>query len=180
PMAYSEDSRLEPSALRSLTPWPPLRNRRGGTGKGKTWIFSLSFSPSPVRERGPGGEASEGKQLQPARLQCTPKDWGRRLSPLRRAHGFGERRQHLVEVADDAVVGDGEDGSAGVLVDRHDHGGALHSDEVLDGTGDAGGDVELGRDGLARGADLAVARQPAVVDHRPAGADLGAERARQL
>ena len=43
-----------------------------------------------------------------------------------------------------------------------------------------GREVEPRRHGLAARADLAVARQPAVVDHRPAGADLGAERPRQL
>ncbi len=51
---------------------------------------------------------------------------------------------------------------------------------MLDRARDASRDVEPGRDGLARGADLAVARQPAAVDHGPAGGELGAQGAGQL
>ena len=44
----------------------------------------------------------------------------RNLSTLRRLHRLGQRRQHLVQVADDAVVGDGEDRRVGILVDGDD------------------------------------------------------------
>jgi hypothetical protein len=60
----------------------------------------------------------------------------------------------LRDVADDAIVGDLEDGSFGVAVDGHDDLALVHAGEMLDGSGDADGDVELGLDGLAGLADL--------------------------
>src|SRR5262245_62787372 len=65
-----------------------------------------------------------------------------------------EGRSHLEEVADDSVVGDLEDRSLGVLVDRADHLGRPHARQVLDGPGDAEAQVELRRDGPPRLADL--------------------------
>ncbi len=51
--------------------------------------------------------------------------------------GFDEGGDDLKQIADDAVVGNFEDGSVGVLVDG-DHGArAFHPDDVLDGAGDA-------------------------------------------
>jgi peptidoglycan/LPS O-acetylase OafA/YrhL len=64
------------------------------------------------------------------------------------ANGFGEGRKHLKEVAGDADVGDFEDRRVGVLIDRHDALGAFHAHQVLDGAGDAHGQIELRRDGL--------------------------------
>src|SRR4051794_23063244 len=88
------------------------------------------------------------------------------LAPLAGLHGLGELGHDLVEVADDAEVGELEDRRVGVLVDRHDVLGALHADLVLDSARDPGGEVELRRDGLARLADLGGVRVPAGVDHR--------------
>ena len=45
---------------------------------------------------------------------------------------FGKLRQRLIEVGDQAVVGDLEDRRLLVLVDRHDHLGVLHAGEMLD------------------------------------------------
>src|SRR6185295_7276239 len=70
--------RLWRHALRSLTPCPPLPDGRGGTiqnrncrqrrrGLGNTLHLR---PPSPVRERGTGGEASKRRSLQPSRPSC--------------------------------------------------------------------------------------------------------------
>src|SRR4051812_3501725 len=97
-----------------------------------------------------------------------------------RFHGLRQLRHDLVEIADDAEVGELEDRGVGVLVDRHDVLGALHAHLVLDRAGDAGGEVELRRDGLARLADLGGVRVPAGVDYRAGGGDRAAERVREL
>ena len=72
-------------------------------------------------------------------------------------------------------VGELEDRRVRVLVDRDDVLRGLHADLVLDRAGDAGGQVELRRDGLARLADLRRVRVPAGVDHRAGGGDGAAQ-----
>src|SRR4051794_30043144 len=97
-------------------------------------------------------------------------------------HRLGELRQDLVEVADDAEVGELEDRRVGVLVDGHDVLRGLHADLVLDRPGDARREVQLRRDGLARLADLRRVGVPAGVDHGARGGDGGvaAERRGQV
>src|SRR5215217_4640523 len=95
-------------------------------------------------------------------------------------HGLGELGDDLVQVADDPEVGELEDRGVGVLVDRHDVLRGLHADLVLDGTGDAGRQVQLRGDGLARLADLGGVGVPARVDHRAGGRHGAAHRAGQL
>ena len=86
----------------------------------------------------------------------------------------------VLQVAHHAVVGEGEDGRVRIAVDGHDALGALHARPVLDGAGDAAGDVELRRHGLARLPHLRLMMHPAGVDHRPAGAHRGAQRVGQV
>src|SRR5665811_2539727 len=71
-----------------------------------------------------------------------------------------QRRHHLEDVTDDSKIGEAEDGSIGVLVDRHDVVTRLHARLVLDGSGDAAGDVDLGRHDLAGLAHLVLMRLP--------------------
>src|SRR3954465_3145938 len=85
------------------------------------------------------------------------------LAPLAGLHRLGQLGHDLVEVADDAEVGELEDRGVGVLVDRHDVVRALHADLVLDRAGDARGQVELRRDRLAGLADLSGVGPPAPV-----------------
>src|SRR5690606_32986834 len=66
--------------------------------------------------------------------------------------GFDQLGKDVVNVSDDAEIGDREDRGVRVLVDRHDRLRVLHTDQVLHGTRDAGGDVDVG---LHRGAGLA-------------------------
>src|SRR4051794_40351001 len=88
-------------------------------------------------------------------------------------HRLGQLRQDLVEVADDAEVGELEDRRVGVLVDRDDVLRGLHADLVLDGAGDPRREVQLRRDGLARLADLRRVGVPAGVDDRAGRGDGG-------
>ncbi len=81
----------------------------------------------------------------------------------------------MKQIADQAVVGDLEDRRFLVLVDGDDDLGVLHAGQMLDGAGDADGDVELGRHHLAGLADLLVVRRVAGIDRGARGADGGAE-----
>ncbi len=85
-------------------------------------------------------------------------------------HG-GEQVRHQ------AVVGHGEDRRVRILVDGDDHLGILHARQVLDGAGDADGDVELRRDDLAGLPDLPVVGRIARVDR---GARRAQARAQAL
>ena len=86
-----------------------------------------------------------------------------------------EFRQGLVEIGDEAVVGDLEDRRLLVLVDRDDDLRVLHAGQVLDRARDADRDVELRGDHLAGLADLPVVRRIARVDRRARGAHRRAE-----
>src|SRR5512132_839313 len=86
------------------------------------------------------------------------------LGGLDRLGGLG---QHLEEVSHHTEVGELEDRGLPVLVDRDDGLRGLHAGTVLDGTGDATGDVQLGRDLLAGLPDLGGVRVPAGVDCGP-------------
>ena len=88
---------------------------------------------------------------------------------------LGEGGHDFEDVADDAVVGDFEDWGVLVFVDGDDGARAFHAYDVLDGAADAEREVELGRDGLAGAADLALHGEPAFVADRARGGDFAAE-----
>src|ERR1700751_5375308 len=67
------------------------------------------------------------------------------------------------EVADNSVIGYLEDGGVLILVDGGDCARAFHAYDMLDSAADSQREIELGRDGLARAADLALHREPAFV-----------------
>ena len=94
--------------------------------------------------------------------------------------GLGEGGDYFEEVADDAVVGYFKDGGVGVFVDGYDALGTLHADEVLDGAADSYSEIELGGDGLAGTADLALHGEPAVVADGAGGGELGSEGVGEL
>src|SRR5215216_1584457 len=102
------------------------------------------------------------------------------LAALLGLHGLRQLGHDLVEVADDPEVGELEDRGVGVLVDRHDVLRGLHADLVLDGAGDAGRQVQLRRDRLARLADLGGVGVPARVDHRTGCRNGAAHHAGEL
>src|SRR5439155_20529672 len=93
---------------------------------------------------------------------------------------LGQLRDDLVQVADDAEVGELEDRRVRVLVDRDDRPGALHPDLVLDRARDSAGHVELRRDRATGLADLRRVRVPAGVYDRARRRDGAAERAREV
>src|SRR6478672_13437406 len=112
-----------------------------------------NFPHRRVERRPPGGSALDGA-----------------CSALAGGDLLGRGGDDGVQVADHAEVGELEDRGLGVLVDGHDGLRGLHAGAVLDRTGDADGDVELRRDGLAGLADLERVRHPARVDRGTRGA----------
>src|SRR3954452_24483160 len=89
--------------------WPPP------TIATPTSMRSSSGSVGGPRNSSPestGGGNSAGATLRP--FEATA------LAPLPGLHGLGELADDLVEVADDAEIGELEDRGVGVLVDRHD------------------------------------------------------------
>ena len=63
------------------------------------------------------------------------------------------------QITDQAEISHFENRRFGILVDGDDGTGVLDAGQVLDGPGNAGGDVELGRNDLAGLADLPVVRR---------------------
>src|SRR6478609_4000018 len=88
---------------------------------------------------------------------------------------LGKLGDDFEEIADDTVVGYFKDRGVLVFVDGDDGLRSLHTDEMLDGSGDSDGEVQLWRDGLAGRADLALHGEPAVVADRARGGEFGAE-----
>jgi len=80
------------------------------------------------------------------------------------ADGSGQLRHHLEQIADEAVIGHLEDRRIRVFVDGDDDLRVLHAGQVLNGPGDADGDVKLRRDDLAGLADLVVVRRETGID----------------
>src|SRR5690606_31052234 len=87
----------------------------------------------------------------------------------------GQLRYDLEQIAHQAVIGYLEDRRFLVLVDRNNDLGVLHARQVLDGTGDADGDVQLRRNDLAGLADLHVVGYEAGVHRGTRGTDTGAQ-----
>src|ERR1700704_4689705 len=99
---------------------------------------------------------------------------------LLRLEQLFERRYDLVDVANDAQIGDREDRRLAVLVDGEDVVAVLHADEVLGRAGDAEGDVELGLHGLAGLTHLQRVRNPAGIDDRAGRSPRALEHLGQL
>src|SRR5882757_3812749 len=96
-------------------------------------------------------------------VQCKLKGWGSYVYPTlsqfntlwqKAAKRLLQLRQGDEKVADQAVIGNLEDRRLLVLVDGDDDLRILHAGKVLDGAGNADGDVEVGGDDLAGLADL--------------------------
>src|SRR5437588_11233894 len=143
-----------------------------------TSIRSSSESSSRLMNS-PTGLTGGGNSLGAGRPFAEAMDASASLLGLDR---LGQLGQDLVEVADDPEVRELEDRRVSVLVDRDDVLRGLHTDLVLDRAGDAGREIQLRRDGLARLADLRGVRVPAGVDDRAGRCDrrVAAERARQF
>src|SRR3954454_10876069 len=89
---------------------------------------------------------------------------------------FGRQlRNRLVEVGDQAVIGNLEDRRVLVLVDRDDHLGVLHAGQMLDRAGNADRNIELGGYDLAGLADLPIVRRITRIHRGTRSADTGAE-----
>src|ERR1051325_400613 len=88
---------------------------------------------------------------------------------------FGEGGHDFEDVADDAVIGNFENGRVRILVDGDDGARALHADNMLNGAADAKREVEFRRNGLAGAANLALHGEPAFVADGARGSNFRAE-----
>ncbi len=93
---------------------------------------------------------------------------------------LGELWQDSERVADDAQVGNREDGRVLIFVDGDDVFGAFHAREMLDRATDADGDVERWLDGLAGLPDLVAVGEPAGIDDGACRACRAAQGGRQF
>src|SRR5579883_47043 len=75
--------------------------------------------------------------------------YGKSLGALGLPDFLNQRRDDFEQIPDDSVVGDLENRSVGVLIDRDDGFRALHADQVLYSSGNSDGHVDLRRDGLS-------------------------------
>src|SRR5690606_35965800 len=89
-------------------------------------------------------------------------------------------RQDGEQVTDQPDVGHFEDRRVAVLVDGDDGAGVLDAGQVLDGAGNAHGDVQVRGDDLAGLADLHVAGYVAGIYRGAGGTDGGTELVGQL
>ena len=99
---------------------------------------------------------------------ATPKVAGpaatRRAGALAALLDLGhQRRDHFVQVADDAVVRLGKEGRFAIGVDHQDVLGTLAAHQVLDSAADAAGNVQLRRNAGTGQSDLIRMRPPAVI-----------------
>src|SRR5581483_6537626 len=97
---------------------------------------------------------------------------GQAAGRLERLRQFGK---YLEKVTHQTEVGDLKDRRLGILVDRDDYLRVLHAGKMLNGAGDAAGNVEVGRDHLASLPDLEVVRRITGIDGGARRADRGAE-----
>src|SRR5258707_894243 len=87
------------------------------------------------------------------------------------AERLGQFRNRLIQIRDQAIIGNLEDRRVLVLVDRDDDLRIFHAGEVLDRAGNADRDIKLGRHHLAGLADLPVVWRVASIDRGARGAD---------
>ena len=81
-------------------------------------------------------------------------------------HRSRELRQHFERITDDPVICGLEERRFRIGVDDDNGLGLVHPGEVLDGTGDTRGDVQIGTNGDARLAHVLVVRAPPDVRNR--------------
>ena len=151
-----------------------LRHSRTG-GADEPAVAPSGAAPARVGSSYPAGARSTDPPSCTLAQSCT----GSGACPSSPELGH-DRGEDGVEVADDGVVGLGDHRRILVGVDGQHPLGRHHPDPVLDGAGDAAGDVELGRDALAGLADLVGVGAPAVVGDDPRAPDRAAEQAGQL
>mmetsp|Transcript_20410 Transcript_20410/g.56790 ORF Transcript_20410/g.56790 Transcript_20410/m.56790 type:complete len:227 (+) Transcript_20410:979-1659(+) len=87
---------------------------------------------------------------------------------------------HIKQIRLQSVVRNLEDRSIRIRVDRHDRFGILHAGQVLDGTGDTAGDVQIRRHHLARLPHLPIVGAESGIDRGARGADGSPQLVGQL
>src|SRR5205085_473889 len=95
------------------------------------------------KDNGPRAVTNRMKKTRKA-----PMPSARRPASRSAIEGLGELRKQGEQIADQSVVGDGEDRGLRVGVDGDDDLAFLHASKVLDRARDAAGDVEVRSDDL--------------------------------
>src|SRR3954447_17007340 len=88
---------------------------------------------------------------------------------------LGQFRNRLVQVRDQAVIGDLKNRRVLILVDSDDHLGILHAGEMLNRPGNTDRNIELRRHHLAGLSDLPIIGRIPGIDGGPGGTDPGTE-----
>jgi len=128
----------------------------------------VSWAPRRCRDH---GEEEPGPKTRLSRLVWKASDAGG-------GQGFHQFRNSSLVVGDQAVVGHLEDRRIAVLVDGDDDLGVLHAGQVLDGAGNADGDVEFRSHDLAGLTHLIVVGGIARIDRSAGRADGGSPACR--
>ena len=97
-----------------------------------------------------------------------------------RFNGCDQFRNHLMQIADDTVVGDIKNGCGSVRIYGDDDIGFFHSGNVRNGSGNAAGEVNFRCNGFSGGANLIVSGDPAFINSRTGSGDVSTEKAGQL
>ena len=129
---------------------PTLTPRRDGAGRGPGKRFESTPARPTLTPRRDGAVRGPGKRFESmpdrrSHLAATEPAAGR--GKRRRAllpgllHGLDQLRHHLEQIAHNAVIGHFENGRVGVFVDSHHGARSLHAHQVLDGAGNAQGQV---------------------------------------
>ena len=129
---------------------PTLTPRRDGAGRRPGKRFESTPAPPTLTPRRDGAVRGPGKRFESmpdrrSHLAATEPAAGR--GKRRRAllpgllHGLDQLRHHLEQIAHNAVIGHFENGRVGVFVDSHHGARSLHAHQVLDGAGNAQGQV---------------------------------------
>src|SRR5438094_8383554 len=93
---------------------------------------------------------------------------------------FRKHRQHFEEIADDSIIGNVEDRGFGILINGHDGLGVLHSNQMLNRSGDAHGDVKFRSHSLTGRANLTIDRQPLCIADRSRCREIATENFSQF
>src|SRR5258708_576520 len=88
---------------------------------------------------------------------------------------FGKHRQHFEKIADDSIISNIENRSFGIFINGYDGLGVFHSDQMLNRSGNAHGDVKFRRHSLPGRADLTIERQPLCIANWTRCCEVAAE-----
>src|SRR5258708_1162964 len=109
------------------------------------WLTSADSQVEPIKALRPQRESQQSEECKCDLL----REWQHwNGTALLFSQLFDDRGYKLINIANNAVISDFEDGSLGISVNRYDNLTLIHPGEMLDGPGYAYGDVYLWLNGL--------------------------------